>query len=49
MVPQGEIFIRFHSVSCATAAVAGLHGRWFGGRQIGCQFIADAVFDASKP
>lgn len=44
----GEIYIRFETIESATQAVAGLNGRWFGGRQIGCSFISDPVFDISR-
>lgn len=44
----GEIYIRFENVDAATLAVAGLNGRWFGGRQIIAQFVSDSLFDVKK-
>ncbi|KAK4057547.1 Phosphatidylinositol-3-phosphatase SAC1 [Microbotryomycetes sp. JL221] len=45
---QGEIYIRFGSVDAAIKAVAGLNGRWFGGRQILASHATDSLFDAKK-
>ncbi|KAK4052659.1 Phosphatidylinositol-3-phosphatase SAC1 [Microbotryomycetes sp. JL201] len=45
---QGEIYIRFESVDAAVKAVAGLNGRWFGGRQISANHATDSLFDAKK-
>ncbi|GAA5874628.1 hypothetical protein JCM8547_003942 [Rhodosporidiobolus lusitaniae] len=45
---QGEIYIRFESVDSAVKAVAGLNGRWFGGRQIEASHVADMTFDHSR-
>jgi len=45
---QGEIYIRFDDVTSAGAAVAGLHGRWFGGRQITATFQPDQMFEAHR-
>jgi len=40
---QGEIYIQFSSVQSATAAIEGLNGRWFGGKQVSASFISDAI------
>ncbi|ORY78093.1 hypothetical protein BCR35DRAFT_353072 [Leucosporidium creatinivorum] len=45
---QGEIYIRFETVDSAISAVAGLNGRWFGGRQISAAHVNDSLFDAKK-
>ncbi|KAL8287410.1 hypothetical protein RQP46_003268 [Phenoliferia psychrophenolica] len=45
---QGEIYIRFDTVDSAILAVAGLNGRWFGGRQISAAHTTDSLFDAKK-
>ncbi|KAK4705360.1 RNA-binding protein 23/39, partial [Phenoliferia sp. Uapishka_3] len=45
---QGEIYIRFVTVESAILAVAGLNGRWFGGRQISAAHTTDSLFDAKK-
>ena len=45
---QGEIYIRFDTVDSAVLAVAGLNGRWFGGRQISAAHTTDSLFDAKK-
>lgn len=45
---QGEIYIRFETVESAISAVAGLNGRWFGGRQISAAHCSDSLFDAKK-
>lgn len=44
---KGEIYIRFETIEAAIAALAGLNGRWFGGRQISCGHVTDPVFDIS--
>ncbi|GAA5898509.1 hypothetical protein JCM6882_007802 [Rhodosporidiobolus microsporus] len=45
---QGEIYIRFEAVDGAVKAVAGLNGRWFGGRQIEASHTSDPAFDHSR-
>lgn len=30
----GEIYVLFADIDGATKAIAGLNGRWFGGRQV---------------
>ncbi|KAM0750764.1 splicing factor, CC1-like protein [Meredithblackwellia eburnea MCA 4105] len=45
---KGEIYIRFETVDNAISAVAGLNGRWFGGRQITAAHTTDSLFDAKK-
>lgn len=45
---QGEIYIRFEAVDSASKAVAGLNGRWFGGRQIEALMVSDSAFDVSR-
>ncbi len=32
----------------AKAAIEGLNGRWFGGRQISAAFISDAIMQAHQ-
>ncbi|KZS96007.1 splicing factor, CC1-like protein [Sistotremastrum niveocremeum HHB9708] len=43
---DGEIYVKFDAVDSATKAVAGLNGRWFGGRQIAAAYISDAIMQA---
>lgn len=45
---QGEIYIQFETVPAATAAIAGLNGRWFGGRQLGATFISDLMLSSAR-
>ncbi|BGP17647.1 Phosphatidylinositol-3-phosphatase SAC1 [Rhodosporidiobolus nylandii] len=45
---QGEIYIRFETVDSAVKALAGLNGRWFGGRQIQASHVGDSLFDSNK-
>jgi RNA-binding protein 39 len=45
---QGEIYIRFVDVPSAVKAVAGLNGRWFGGKQIEATHLPDVMFDARR-
>jgi RNA-binding protein 23/39 len=46
---NGEIYIKFDSVSAGEKAVQGLNGRWFGGRTISASPIADAVYATKFP
>lgn len=48
VVVQGEIYIRFVDVPSAMKAVAGLNGRWFGGKQIEASHLPDVMFDARR-
>jgi RNA-binding protein 39 len=48
LLHQGEIYIRFENVDSAVKAVAGLSGRWFGGRLISAAHVNDSLFDAKK-
>lgn len=45
---QGEIYAKFESIDSAKAAIQGLNGRWFGGRQITATFISDAIMQAHQ-
>ncbi|KAI5121257.1 hypothetical protein M0805_002302 [Coniferiporia weirii] len=45
---EGEIYVQFDSVDSAKKAVDGLHGRWFGGKQISATFISDAIMQAHR-
>jgi len=43
---QGEIYMKFDSIESAKAAIQGLNGRWFGGKQVSATFISDAILQA---
>ncbi|KAF9535439.1 hypothetical protein CPB83DRAFT_753993 [Crepidotus variabilis] len=45
---QGEIYLKFDSIDSAKAAIQGLNGRWFGGRQVSAAFISDAIMQAHQ-
>ncbi|KAI0257104.1 splicing factor CC1-like protein [Lactifluus subvellereus] len=45
---QGEIYLKFSNVDAARKAVQGLHGRWFGGKQVSATFISDAIMQAHQ-
>ncbi|PWN27453.1 splicing factor, CC1-like protein [Jaminaea rosea] len=42
----GEIYLRFADIDGASRAIAGLNGRWFGGRQVGAVFISEGILSA---
>jgi len=44
----GEIYIRFDAVDMAAKAIAGLNGRYFGGKPISASFISDAIMQAHQ-
>ena len=46
---EGEIYIKFDSVSAGEKAIQGLNGRWFGGRTISASPIADAIYATKFP
>ena len=43
---EGEVYLKYEDVTSAQLAVAALHGRWFGGRQISCRFIPNTLYHA---
>lgn len=43
---QGDIYLKFDKVSGGEAAILGLNGRFFGGRQISAQPVVDAVYSS---
>ena len=43
---QGQVYVRFENVESAKAAQAKMHGRWFDERQLRCEYISDASFNA---
>jgi len=45
---QGEIYLKFDSIDSAKKAIQGLHGRWFGGKQVSANFISDAIMQAHQ-
>ncbi|KAF8350093.1 hypothetical protein F5887DRAFT_1059288 [Amanita rubescens] len=45
---QGEIYVKFGSIESAKKAIQGLNGRWFGGKQVGANFISDAIMQAHQ-
>jgi len=45
---QGEIYLKFDSIDTAKKAIQGLHGRWFGGKQVSANFISDAIMQAHQ-
>ncbi|EJD04104.1 splicing factor, CC1-like protein [Fomitiporia mediterranea MF3/22] len=45
---EGEIYVQFDTVDAAKAAINGLNGRWFGGKQISATFISDAIMQAHR-
>ena len=46
---QGHVFVKFDGVSSAKRACEGLDGRFFGGKRVICQMIAEVVYYASYP
>ncbi|UZJ51436.1 hypothetical protein CBS101457_000756 [Exobasidium rhododendri] len=40
----GEIWLKFEEVNGATKAIAGLNGRFFGGRSISAAFVSEGIF-----
>jgi len=46
---NGTVFVRFSSISHATAALNELNGRWFGGRMIEVQFVLEGTYLAKFP
>ena len=40
----GEVFIKYEDIASAQLAIAALHGRWFGGRQIQAFFASPSVY-----
>lgn len=47
--PEGNIYIKCPSIAIATAAMHGLNGRFFAGRQIMASFIPIAVYHQRFP
>ena len=43
---QGDIYLKFSTVSGGENSIKGLNGRFFGGRQISAQPIVDAVYSS---
>lgn len=44
---QGEIYVQFETVDDAAKALAGLGGRWFGGRLVSASYVSDVIMQAS--
>ena len=42
--PLGEVFIKYEDEASAQLAIAALHGRWFGGRQLQAFFASASVY-----
>jgi|SouAtlMetagenome_1021521.scaffolds.fasta_scaffold398752_1 hypothetical protein len=46
---DGEVLACVHVLPRCAQAQAGLQGRFFAGKQIQAQYLAQAMFDASVP
>jgi len=46
---NGTVYIRFHTVSQATAAHNELNGRWFGGRMVEVQYLPEGTYLTKFP
>jgi len=46
---NGIVFLRFNSVSHATAAHNSLNGRWFGGRMVEAQYVPEGTYLSKFP
>lgn len=42
----GEIWVKFDQIEEATKAIAGLNGRFFGGRSIVATFVSEGIFNS---
>lgn len=42
----GEIWVKFDTIEGATKAIAGLNGRFFGGRSIRASFVSEGIFNS---
>jgi len=47
--PNGLVYLQFDSIESAAKAQAGLQGRFFAGKQIQANYLAQAVFDTNIP
>ena len=43
---QGFVYVKFDTVQAATEARRTLNARWFAGRLVTCDFIAEDEYDA---
>ena len=43
---NGDMYLKFTTVSGGEAAIKGLNGRWFGGKTISAQPVVDAVYSS---
>ena len=43
----GHVLLKFADQSGAAATVAKLNGRWFAGKQISAEFVAETVFESA--
>ncbi|KAI9291611.1 splicing factor, CC1-like protein [Neoconidiobolus thromboides FSU 785] len=46
---KGNIYIKFDSTSGAQRAIQGLHGRWFGGRQVVAKYLTEKIYYSRFP
>lgn len=46
---DGELYVKFDRVQGGENAIRGLNGRFFGGRTISAQYVADAVYNMNFP
>lgn len=44
MLQEGNVYIKFANIEGAAKAVAGLNGRFFGGRSLQAAFIGEAFY-----
>merc|ERR1712086_193416 len=47
--PGGLVYLLFSTVDSAMKAAQSLHGRWFAGRMIMCEFLAPERYAAQFP
>ncbi|KAJ3054361.1 hypothetical protein HK097_002025 [Rhizophlyctis rosea] len=45
----GNVYMKFNSIPEATAAVEGLNGRFFGGKQLQATYVVEAIYTARHP
>eukprot|EP01045_Picozoa_sp_COSAG04_P009751 COSAG04_NODE_576_length_12493_cov_23.368323_4_plen_48_part_00 len=43
---MGLVYLKFEAVAAGAAALNALNGRWFGGKMISAEFVAEATYDS---
>ncbi|KAJ3297484.1 hypothetical protein HK104_000443 [Borealophlyctis nickersoniae] len=46
---EGHIYMKYNSIPEASAALQGLNGRFFGGKQIEAAYVVEAIYNARHP